>query len=77
MLRTYAWMDPKRTSGACVILTRYDALSLAWGANETARFHIVSGGALTALPLAAQGQQSERVRLIGMLLPIARTIGII
>ena len=30
------------------------------------------GGALTALPLAAQGQQSERVRLIGMLLPIAK-----
>ena len=30
------------------------------------------GGALAAWPLAAQGQQGERVRLIGVLLPIAK-----
>jgi hypothetical protein len=29
-------------------------------------------GGVVAWPLAAQGQQSERVRLIGMLLPIAK-----
>ena len=30
------------------------------------------GGALAAWPLGAQGQQGERMRLIGVLLPIAK-----
>jgi putative ABC transport system substrate-binding protein len=30
------------------------------------------GGALVAWPLAARGQQGERIRLIGVLLPIAK-----
>jgi putative tryptophan/tyrosine transport system substrate-binding protein len=30
------------------------------------------GGALAAWPLGARGQQGERVRLIGVLLPIAK-----